>query len=88
MLADSVESATRALQEPTPERIRELIDRVVARKLEEEQLDEAPLTLRDFDLIKAKFADLLSGLYHHRIDYPLTAEMAQAAGSSRAAGPA
>lgn len=78
LLADAVESATRALQDPTSERIRELIDRIVARRVEEGQLEDAPLTLHELQLIKAQFAAILTGMYHQRIDYPLTAEMASA----------
>ncbi len=72
MLADSVESAARVLPDPTPERIRELVDRIVAGKMRLGQLDEAPLTLREITEIKSAFAAVLSGMYHHRIDYPST----------------
>jgi cyclic-di-AMP phosphodiesterase PgpH len=70
MLADSVESAAKVLQEPTPERIRALVDRIVETKVEQGQLDEAPLTMRDVAQIKEQFAAVLTGMYHHRIDYP------------------
>ena len=77
MLADSVESATRALQDPTPERIRGLIDSIVESKIAQHQLDDAPLTLQELNLIKAQFAKVLSGVYHHRIDYPQTRHLTQ-----------
>jgi cyclic-di-AMP phosphodiesterase PgpH len=70
MLADSVESASKVLQEPTPERIRALVDRIVEVKITEGQLDEAPLTMRDVVRIKEQFTSVLTGMYHHRIDYP------------------
>jgi cyclic-di-AMP phosphodiesterase PgpH len=70
MLADSVESATRVLQDPTPERIRALVDRIVEGKLELGQLDETPLTMRDLTRIKEEFVKILAGMYHQRIDYP------------------
>ncbi len=70
MLADGVESAARTLSDPSPERIRELIDGIVDARLEAGELDRAPLTLRDLDRIKREFARVLSGVYHHRIDYP------------------
>jgi cyclic-di-AMP phosphodiesterase PgpH len=72
MLADSVESATRTVQDPTPERIRALIDTIVEGKIRARQLDEAPLTLKDIGEIKEAFLKVLSGLYHQRIDYPQT----------------
>lgn len=70
MLADSVESAAKVLEEPTPEAIRELVDRIVQAKLDRGELDEAPLTLRDLTRIKEQFVAVLGGLYHHRLDYP------------------
>ncbi|HEY8469675.1 MAG TPA: HDIG domain-containing metalloprotein [Longimicrobiales bacterium] len=74
MLADSVESAARALQDPTPQRIRALVDRLVGAKVAQGQLDESPLTLRELTLIKDQLAAVLTGMYHHRIDYPSTRE--------------
>jgi cyclic-di-AMP phosphodiesterase PgpH len=70
MLADSLESASRVLHEHTPERIRELVERLIDRKIEQGQLDESPLTFRDLALVKDQFAAVLGGMYHHRIDYP------------------
>lgn len=70
MLADSVESATRALQDPTLTRIRELVNRIVQGKISSGQLDQSPLTLRELDVVKEHFVKVLSGMYHHRIDYP------------------
>ena len=43
MLADSVESATRALQDPSPERVRELVRTIVDGKIRDGQLSDAPL---------------------------------------------
>ncbi len=78
MLADSVESATRALKNPTAERIRDLIDSVVNAKISAGQLDEAPVTLAELTTIKAQFSKVLGGVYHHRIDYPETRHLTQA----------
>ena len=78
MLADSVESATRALQDPTPERVRDLIENIVDGKIDDSQLDEAPVTLREIRQIKEQFIKVLSGIYHHRIDYPQTKHLTSA----------
>jgi putative nucleotidyltransferase with HDIG domain len=90
MLADSVESAARVLHDPTPERIRALVNRIVDAKIAQGQLEETPLTLRDLTRIKEQFVTILSGMYHHRIDYPMTRELsgapAAAAASARDAG--
>ncbi|MBW3551877.1 MAG: HDIG domain-containing protein [Gemmatimonadetes bacterium] len=86
MVADSVESAARVLPDPSPEAIRELVDRIVRGKIEQGQLDEAPLTLRELTLIKEQFASVLSGMYHQRIDYPPAREEPQAEGTPERAG--
>jgi len=70
MLADGIESATRVLQDPTPDRIRSTIDQIVNARIVENQLDQCPLTLRDLEIAKAEFARVLIGMYHRRIEYP------------------
>ncbi len=70
MLADAIESATRVLQDPTPDRIRATIEQLVNARITENQLDQCPLTLRDLEIAKAEFARVLIGMYHQRIEYP------------------
>ncbi|HEX2188476.1 MAG TPA: HDIG domain-containing protein, partial [Longimicrobiaceae bacterium] len=70
MLADSVESAAHVLPDPTPDRLRGLVERIVAGKVASGQLDDSPLTLRDLQTVKEQLARVLAGMYHHRIDYP------------------
>ena len=86
MMADSIESATRVLQEPTPERVRSLVDGIVEGKREDGQLDEAPLTLREITVLKDTFVKVLSGIYHHRIDYPTTQHLTEAPDTSASNG--
>jgi hypothetical protein len=88
MLADSVESATRALQDPTPDRVRDLIHSIVDGKIADGQLDEAPLTLEEIARIKDQFVKVLSGIYHHRIDYPQTKHLTDAPGGEGGEGAA
>jgi len=78
MMADSIESATRVLQEPTPERVRDLVEGIIESKRQDGQLDEAPLTLREITALKDTFVKVLSGIYHHRIDYPTTKHLTDA----------
>lgn len=77
MLADSVESATRTLQDPTSERVRDLVESIVDGKIRAGQLDEAPLTLREIRTIKEAFLKVLSGVYHQRIEYPETRHLTE-----------
>ncbi len=78
MLADSVESAARAMRDPTPERVRDLIDMVVGSKLADGQLDEAPLTLGEVSRAKEQFVKILGGVVHRRIEYPETRHLTDA----------
>ncbi len=82
MLADSVESAARAMRDPTPERVRDLIDMVVGSKLADGQLDEAPLTLGEVSRAKEQFVKILGGVVHRRIEYPETKHLTDANGGS------
>ncbi|HEU4566345.1 MAG TPA: HDIG domain-containing protein [Gemmatimonadaceae bacterium] len=72
MLADGVEAATHVLAEPTPERIREVIERIVKQRIDQGQLRDAPLTLKQIDLAKEQFARVLIGMHHTRVDYPVS----------------
>jgi len=70
MMADSVEAAVRALQKPTPGRIEGLVRRVIKDKLQDAQLDECDLTLKDLNIIAGAFVRVLSGIFHTRVEYP------------------
>lgn len=70
MLADGIESASRSLDEPTSENIQTLIDNIIEARINDGQLDEAPMTFRDLTKIKATFLSLLSSIYHVRVKYP------------------
>jgi len=70
MLADGVEASVRVLQEPTPARVREVIDHIVKQRVDQGQLHEAPLTLKDLDVIKDEFSRVYASMNHARIDYP------------------
>lgn len=70
MLADSVEAATRSLEEKSMGNIVSMIDAIVKSRYEEGQLDETNLTFVDLTRIKESFVAVLSGIYHKRIEYP------------------
>ena len=70
MLADSVESAARTLTERTPNRVRQLVRRIVQQKFTAGELDECPLTLRDLHAIEESFLPVLMGTLHGRLEYP------------------
>ncbi len=69
MLADSVEAATRSLEKPSFSKVENMVEKVFRDKIDDHQLDDCPLSLREIELIKETFLKLLKGIYHSRIDY-------------------
>jgi len=70
MLADSVEAASRTLEDPTPARIRSLVKKISTAKFESGELEGCDLTLRDLHLIEESFIRVIIGIFHKRIAYP------------------
>ncbi len=70
MLADSVEGATRAMDEHTPQKIGDTVRKVINNKFIDGQLDECNLTLREIDTIANTFVRVLGAMYHGRVKYP------------------
>jgi putative nucleotidyltransferase with HDIG domain len=70
MLADAVEAASRTLENPTSSRIQGLVQNLINKIFSDGQLDACELTLKDLHNIAKSFNQILSGIYHHRIEYP------------------
>jgi putative nucleotidyltransferase with HDIG domain len=70
MIADSVEAASRTVQDPTPTKLRNMIDMIITRIRDDGQLDECDITLRELRMVADSFVKTLMGVYHHRIAYP------------------
>ena len=70
LLADSVEAATRALRDPIPSKVEEVVHKIINNKFIDGQLDECDLTLKDLEKISAIFIRILSGIYRTRVTYP------------------
>lgn len=69
-LADSVEAASRSLKTITPETLDHLIGTLVAERMMDGQLEEAPLTFAELSKIKQSFSFTLLNMLHSRIEYP------------------
>lgn len=70
MLADAVEATTRAMDDPTSQKLEATIDSMIKARFADGQLDECELTLRDLSKIKEAFLKILIGIHHPRIKYP------------------
>ncbi len=70
MLGDVIEASSRTLTNPTPARIRSLVRERIEKVYMDGQLDDCELTLKDLNTIAETFTRILTGIFHHRIDYP------------------
>jgi len=70
MLADSVEAASRTLDDPKPARIRNLVHKIFMDKFDSGLLENSDLTLRDLKKIEDSFVRVLIAFHHRRVKYP------------------
>jgi len=70
MLADSCEAAVRSISKPNVNRIEATVRKIIRERLQDGQLDECNLTLRDLKIIGDVYIRLLSSMFHSRIEYP------------------
>lgn len=69
MLADAVESAVRAMKGATSEEIEQIINKIIVERLNDGQLEDSPITLKDLKIIASTFSRILRGMQHNRIKY-------------------
>ena len=70
LLADAVEAASRTVTEPTAARIQGMVQKITNKIFTDGQLDECELTLKDLHEIAKSFIQILTAIFHQRIDYP------------------
>lgn len=70
MLADSIEAASHSLKDFSDESLQKTIDQIIENKLNEHQLDLAPLTFQEITIAKEIFKKRLINIYHNRVSYP------------------
>ena len=73
MMADSLEAACRAIfmnEDADEEKIKNVINEIFEEKIADGQLNNAPITFKELDIIKNSFQESLEGLYHQRVLYP------------------
>jgi putative nucleotidyltransferase with HDIG domain len=70
MMADSVEASSRSLKVYTDENIRELVNRIIDGQIADGLMNNAPITLKDIEIVKDVFVKKLKTMYHTRISYP------------------
>jgi len=69
MIADSIEAACKSLKEPTGQEIDEMVEKIIAYKIKERQLEESELTFDELERCKIVFKSLLRSIHHVRVEY-------------------
>src|SRR6266487_700018 len=69
-LADTVESASRSLEKPTPQKIESMVNELIEERITDRQLDDCDLTLGELKIIADRFRFTLLSMLHSRIAYP------------------
>ena len=80
MLADGCEARVRSARPASTDEIDQIIRDTIQSRLDQGQLDESDLTLRDLEQIRAAFLSVLKGVFHPRVQYPEPVKVAAADG--------
>ena len=69
LLADTIEAAVRASEDKSKETIEGLIRSLIKHKMDDGQLSDADISLKEIETIINAFVSVLLGAYHQRIQY-------------------
>ncbi|MFC4183646.1 HDIG domain-containing metalloprotein [Saccharococcus thermophilus] len=69
-IADSVEAAVRSLSNPSKEKIEKIVRSIIADRLQDNQLNECDITLKELEIVARTLCETLNGVFHSRIEYP------------------
>lgn len=80
MLADSVEAASRSIEQPTQRKLESMVSSIFSSRIADGQLDHCPLTFAEINTVKGTLLSMLSGIHHFRVKYPGQDEMLESGG--------
>ncbi|ALF11566.1 HD family phosphohydrolase [Parageobacillus thermoglucosidasius] len=69
-IADSVEAVVRSLSNPSQEKIEKIVRGIIAERLQDNQLNECDITLKELETVATSLCETLNGVFHSRIEYP------------------
>ena len=69
-IVDSAEAATRAMKEPSLEKVEALVHSIIMNRLEDEQFVECDITMKEIAIVEKMIVTSLNGTFHSRIEYP------------------
>lgn len=77
-IADSVEAAVRSMQNPTMQKVENLVRKILSDRIQDGQFDECDITLKELDIATKSMCETLKGIFHSRIEYPENPDKKQA----------
>jgi cyclic-di-AMP phosphodiesterase PgpH len=69
-IADSVEAAVRSMSHPTNEQIESIVKSIISDRLEDGQLNECDISIKELEIVAHTLCETLKGIFHSRIEYP------------------
>ncbi|UQD52794.1 hypothetical protein C0971_12670 [Bacillus methanolicus] len=69
-IADSVEAAVRSMSHPTNEQIESIVRNIISDRLQDGQMNECDITLKELETVAHTLCETLKGIFHSRIEYP------------------
>ena len=70
MICDTLEAASRTLKDNSAATFSTFVENIVASKMKIGQFDEADISIKDLNTVKATLKAYLSQIYHERVVYP------------------
>ena len=70
MMCDSVEAATKSLENPDSEKINSFVETIIDKQIENNQFENCSITFKDIKTIKNVIKKKLANIYHIRVEYP------------------
>lgn len=70
MMCDASEAASKSLKIPTAQTISDLIDKIIAKQMSDNQFLNSEITFKEIEIIKKVIKKKLLNMYHLRVEYP------------------
>lgn len=70
MIADAAEASSRTVSNRSPEVIEKIVRSIIEERMDLDQFEDCDITIRELAVIRQTLVEALSGVYHHRVEYP------------------
>lgn len=70
MIADAAEASSRTVSDRSPEVIEKIVRGIIEERMDLDQFEDCDITIRELAVLRQTLVEALSGVYHHRVEYP------------------